>query len=61
MTDIVNVTGLKCPFQIIEVQKYVRGKKDMSKVMKSLKNDFNGKCDFQKASELVKNKLANKK
>ena len=33
MTDIVNVTGLKCPFQIIEVQKYIRGKKDMSKVL----------------------------
>ena len=33
MTDIVNVTGLKCPFQIIEVQKYVREKKDMSKVL----------------------------
>ena len=35
--------------------------RDMSKVMKSLKNNFNGKCDFQKASELVKYKLANKK
>ena len=29
MTDIVNVTGLKCPFQIIEVQKYVREKKSI--------------------------------
>ena len=34
--------------------------RDMSKVMKSLKDNFGGKCDFQKASDLVKIKLANK-
>ena len=33
--------------------------RDMSKVMKTLKNEFSGRCDFQIASELVKNKLEN--
>ena len=48
-----------------EIDKIIRSQKanslrDMSKVMKSLKDNFSGKCDFQKASELVKVKLANK-
>ena len=33
--------------------------RDMSKVMKVLKEDFGDKCDFQKASKVVKEKLSN--
>ena len=33
--------------------------RDMSKVMKVLKEDFGDKCDFQKASKFVKEKLSN--
>ena len=33
--------------------------RDMSKVMKVLKEKFGDKCDFQKASRLVKDKLSN--
>ena len=34
--------------------------RDMSKVMKSLKENFSGKCDFQLASAMVKKKLSGK-
>ena len=34
--------------------------RDMSKVMKALKVEFSGKCDFQLASHLVKEKLSSK-
>ena len=33
--------------------------RDMSKIMKILKDRYSGKCDFQLASSLVKNKLTN--
>ena len=33
--------------------------RDMSKIMKILKDRYSGKCDFQLASSLVKNKLSN--
>ena len=33
--------------------------RDMSKVMKVLKEDFGDQCDFQKASKFVKEKLSN--
>ena len=33
--------------------------RDMSKVMKVLKEKFGEKCDFQKASKIVKDKLSN--
>ncbi|MAI02451.1 MAG: glutamyl-tRNA amidotransferase [Rickettsiales bacterium] len=33
--------------------------RDMSKVMKNLKENYAGRCDFQLASNLVKEKLAN--
>ena len=34
--------------------------RDMSKVMKELKEKYGEKCDFQKASQFVKEKLSNK-
>ena len=33
--------------------------RDMGRVMQVLKEKYNGKCDFQFASNLVKKKLAN--
>ena len=35
--------------------------RDMSKVMKVLKEEYGEKCDFQKASKIVKEKLSKKK
>lgn len=34
--------------------------RDMSKVIKVLKNNFNGQCDFKLASDIVKEKLSSK-
>ena len=33
--------------------------RDISKVMKVLKEEYGGKCDFQKASKILKDKLSN--
>jgi uncharacterized protein YqeY len=50
---------------ILEIEKIMLSAKaeslrDMSKVMKVLKDSFTGKCDMQLASNLVKHKLSNK-
>ena len=46
--------------KIVEIIKRVDAKslRDMSKVMKVIKENLSGKCDMQMASNLVKNKLS---